>query len=820
MFQLSKIPWSRIGSALAASTFAVSLAGANPIAQAQDAVDAATARDEVVESVVTPPEMAPEMEVIDTPEPAREASAGLLTVDFEDTPIRNILRNVATLASLNVVIPDALQGNTSLSIRNVTWQQIFDIVLQDTGFSWVKDGDIIRISRLSPQDLVTVDEDGLVSLRFQNDPLRSALQALADRIDRNIIIPPDVTGTTSATLSGVTWERALSGVLEPHNLQWYEDEGIIRLRRVDSRVMVDDASGLMTIEVDRTPFQEVLTLIGRTQIPVTNIISPPELENIPVSLRVNDVTMEDALDLVISKLPREALVDPADPAASIRYQPRRQSANLIRIIDSASLDRDPPVVRIFPIRYAEADLVLRNLRRGNDGFIVRGVQNIQSDPSNNILIVTGTNNSFPELAELIETLDQPARQISIESRFVEVSDIDERQLGVNWTSLRRYQMGVGEIQREWGRGRTQTRTFEDAFGNESTRERRHHTGDGSQFDIGGASLNTDGGIGFSSGTLTNNLTGERLLDASSTFGGQVREFDNVDSSFGRRSVDLSSVATTARVDQAIFSADGFSLILSALAEDTDAKLTSNPTIVTLNGQEANILIEERRFRAGPPVVGDTGLAQPGGPIPLEVQPQTRLTVTPTVIGGDLISLNVRPEINNIVDIQTVSGSEIPIVRRRLTESTVLLRSGYTLAIGGLMDEDEFKLNTKVPFLGDLPLLGRLFRHEQISNRTRNQIIFITARILNAQTDTYEDVVGLDRLNQMGLTSRDVQGVGARPFSEEEEELQRSILQARERIRERAELERIRRQLEALDPEASPSSDHSPREQQTRRSRSR
>ncbi len=751
-------------------------------------------------SLFLPFSLASEEAPAPAPEEPSASEGGLLTVDFENRSIREILRNVAVLAGLNVVIPDSIEGQASLSIRDVTWQRIFDLVLEETGFTWREEDGVIRFQRLGPEEAVTINEAGGVSVHFRNEPLRDALQVLADRIDRNIVIPPDLTGTTSSRLTNVTWQQVMDGILLEHDFTWFEDDDIIRLRLVDSRVQVDPETGLLSIRVDNLPFQEVLGLVGRSQVPPINIISPPELENLPLSLRVEAVSFEDALDLLLSKLPREARVDPADTTTPIQYQTRRQSANLIRIIDSASLDRDPPVVRIFPLRYAEVGQVTDNLRSDN-GFIVRGIQNIHADSTNNLLIVTGTVNAFPELTELIESLDQPARQISIESRFVEVSDVDERQLGINWASLRNFEVGAGPFERQWERERTTTRSVEDEMSFTRSRERSFSTGDGASMTLPGGTLSSEGGIGFASGTLRDNLTGDTLLDGTTTFDSRVRTFDNIDSTERTRSDLLESVGRTSRIDSAVFSADRFRLVLSALAEDTDARLTSNPTILTLNGQEAQISIEERRFRSGPPVVGERGIAQPGAPVPLEVQPKTALSVTPTVIGGDLISMKIRPEINNIIEREAIPSGEsvflVPVVRQRTTESTVLLRSGYTLAIGGLMDEDRFQFETKVPVLGDLPLLGRFFRHEQTQNRMRNQIIFVTARILNAQTDTYEDVVGLERLNQMGLTSRDVQGVGARHISDEEEALQRAILRAREEARSREEMETIRRQMEAL-----------------------
>src|SRR5271157_4969265 len=93
------------------------------------------------------PAPAPEVEVKETAAPAPVATKGkdTLSVDFPDEEIRNILRNVAELFDLNLVIPDTLQGKTSIKLHDVTWRQIFQVVLTPVGYTFVEDGNIIKI---------------------------------------------------------------------------------------------------------------------------------------------------------------------------------------------------------------------------------------------------------------------------------------------------------------------------------------------------------------------------------------------------------------------------------------------------------------------------------------------------------------------------------------------------------------------------------------------------------------------------------------------------------------------------------------------------
>jgi type IV pilus assembly protein PilQ len=76
----------------------------------------------------------------------------LIDVNFPNDQIRNIIRSVADMNDLNVVIPDTLSGNVSIKLRRVTWRQVFDVVLEPIGYTYVEDGNIIKIRSI--QDLM------------------------------------------------------------------------------------------------------------------------------------------------------------------------------------------------------------------------------------------------------------------------------------------------------------------------------------------------------------------------------------------------------------------------------------------------------------------------------------------------------------------------------------------------------------------------------------------------------------------------------------------------------------------------------------------
>lgn len=138
--------------------------------QAPSPVIEATDSSSVVEAAAAPVSETTELSalpavpatpVVPVASPAPMAQADTLSVDFPEEDIRNILRNVADLFELNIVVPDALQGRTSLKLRDVTWRQIFKVVLEPVGYTFIEDANIIKVVTLA-----SLDQEPLVTEVF------------------------------------------------------------------------------------------------------------------------------------------------------------------------------------------------------------------------------------------------------------------------------------------------------------------------------------------------------------------------------------------------------------------------------------------------------------------------------------------------------------------------------------------------------------------------------------------------------------------------------------------------------------------------------
>lgn len=186
-------------------------------------------------------------------------------------------------------------------------------------------------------------------------------------------------------------------------------------------------------------------------------------------------------------------------------------------------------------------------------------------------------------------------------------------------------------------------------------------------------------------------------------------------------------------------------LVQALASTTNTNLLSTPSILTLDNQEASIIVGENvPFITGQSTSSSSTTANPFTTIQREDVGLT-LKVTPHLAGMDTIRLELDQETSAVKD--DSSASDIITTKRQLT-TTVLADDGQTIALGGLISDDVQKTVRKVPLLGDIPLLGVLFRSTSETHVKPNLMVFIKPTILESN----ERLVDMTRDKYMGITA--------------------------------------------------------------------
>jgi len=468
---------------------------------------------------------------------------------------------------------------------------------------------------------VKVTEEETISVDFPDEEVRTILRNVADLFDLNVVIPDTLQGRTSVKLRNITWRQVFEVALEPLGFTYVEDRNIIRIKSIEE---------LTTEPVD-------------TRVFVLNYATAEELQN-----------------------------------------------SIAPLIDTAAGGR------------------------------------VQVDVRSNALVITERPSRMNQIQEIIEKLDKATDQVMIETKFIEVENTDQKNIGVNWSSLEGYGASAGPFQREWSRNRV---SQDDSIRNDTSNN----------------SSNSSSNNGFSL------ADGPIFASENDVLSGNGTDFTRT----------MESLAGTSRLDTAVFSADEFRVVISALEQNNDTELVANPTVVTMSNQEATIDIVTEIPQVEFSIDEQTGEQRADGLAePLVFGTQVR--VTPQVNDAGMINLLVIPSVSNQIGTQFTDIGPQPIISRRKAETNVVIKDGYTLAIGGLTQNEEVLGGTAVPILGSLPYIGRLFSSESNTMRQKNLIIFITAKTLNPDGSSYRDIIDPRVLHQMGVVPADVPGYQLSP----------------------------------------------------------
>lgn len=171
----------------------------------------------------------------------------------------------------------------------------------------------------------------------------------------------------------------------------------------------------------------------------------------------------------------------------------------------------------------------------------------------------------------------------------------------------------------------------------------------------------------------------------------------------------------------------FRTFLDALIRDGNARVLAQPKLVTLNGKEASMLSGQRIPYLVSQTVFAGGAAAPTQSVQRE-EVGIKLAITPLINADGYITVHIRPEVSSVTGFRGASN-DLPVVSSRQAETTVRLKDGHSVIIGGLLNEERTVNVTKVPLLGDIPLLGLLFRHQNIVTSKRDLVIEVTPHLL-------------------------------------------------------------------------------------------
>ena len=221
---------------------------------------------------------------------------------------------------------------------------------------------------------------------------------------------------------------------------------------------------------------------------------------------------------------------------------------------------------------------------------------------------------------------------------------------------------------------------------------------------------------------------------SSLLGSIIGEDGEVDVIAGLSSATQPTLAA-AKIDVGGIS---FGAVVTALASDSDANLLSTPSIMTLDNEEAKIVVgNEVPFRTGSFTTDGNSSSNPFTTVQRE-DVGLQLTVTPHVHDGTSVRLEVAQEITNVVETPIGDGGFADVVTsKRTIETTILAEDRQIIVLGGLIQDDVTRSGKRVPLLGSIPGLGFFFRSNSNTRTKTNLLVFLRPTVIRTQDEADE-----------------------------------------------------------------------------------
>ncbi len=591
----------------------------------------------------------------------------------------------------------------------------------------------LLISGLAPMR-AQAQETYVINLRDAD--IATLSEQVSDITGRTLVLGPGVTGEVTVVS---TEALDATGV-------WALFQSILRVR------------GYVAVQ-SGTIWQIVPEIQARTLAgPAPTEGAPGEQDIVTEMLRLSRLPSAEAVRVLRPLIAESGYIEAiADPNSIIISDTR---ANVDRIMAIArTFDGDQRVeAEVIRFRFADASTVGNAILQvlGEAGTGAR----LSVDPGSNLLLVRGTPEDIQDIRELADALDvaprtNPAEQVS--------------------TTVFRLQFGDAETIADIVRG-----TVGDAT--DITSPVAADIGAAEQTEDGAfiplAALPAPNAIAIQASTETNSIlvrgTARQLQEVSQLIhaldvrrpqvmieaaivevSGDVAERLGVQLGFGDAAVPgrlaatsfgnggislqnvLAAVGTpaSAAISTGLTLGGGnndFGLLIQALNQSSRARLLSTPSITTLDNEPATIVVGQNvPFRTGS-FATDGNTATPFTTIERRDVGIT-MNVVPRITAGGVVQLVIEQEISNLVT-ANVEGAADLITNRRVINTTVLADNGGTVVLGGLITDDRLDGENSVPGLGDIPVLGELFRSQNNSSSRRTLFVFLRPTILRSSDD--------------------------------------------------------------------------------------
>jgi len=472
----------------------------------------------------------------------------------------------------------------------------------------------------------------------------------------------------------------------------------------------------LSIEESFTLFTSILTLKGYTIIPSghrTYKIIPsslakqqgriPEGDTIPVNegyitklIPTEHIKGDEALQFLRPVVSRDGHISSFGPSDLLLIVDSATNIDkimtILKLIDRPSTKEEPAKINVYFLEHADAtDLstvlqgIIKDLqstyksaarKNGGKGAAAEApILSVTPDKATNSLIIVAPPEDYSNIAQVIKTLDRKRKQVYVEAMIVEASIDKLKELGTKWRVTAKHN---GEPITIGGFGNVTSSTIQTI---------------------------AQGLAGLSVGGLGNYLD-----------------------------IPVTSVSSSGTISTQTLTTPGFAALFGLTIFQDAINVLSTPQILTSDNEEAEIIVGENV----PFISSRQNDSNTATTILSSIQRTDvgiTLRITPQITEGDYVKLNIYQEISALKDASDeILTSVGPTTTKRSTKTAVSVKNGQTVVIGGLIEEREEDGTTKTPILGDIPVLGWLFKFKNVSKSKKNLLVFLSPHIIKDPPD--------------------------------------------------------------------------------------
>lgn len=629
--------------------------------------------------------------------PVVTASDKNIDMNFKDADLKDVFRSIARLADINLIVDNSVEGTITLELKDVSYNKALSLITKTQNLEYKQEDDntIIIATPERMEEIYEKEVTEIINIKYSDpEKLRDIIQNISSEIN------VEIDNQKSNLILNGTSDRIENAKTIIDRL----DEKVAQ----ETKIVNIDQRNLEQIHQNLTEiYTDLIIEINSENNSI--ILSGPE----EIVKKAEDLANQLDTDIEQNEKTRVVSISGSNVNnikenleqiySDLKIQVDEDSNNIIINGNEEKLTEVVSLIEKLEVPEEKIQQVIE-LKQDNPDRVIENIQSfypeveLKKGNSNNVFMITGDEEEVNEITEYVEKVESNEEEMD-EENITEMASVDYIELEQAREITENVLPGV-DIQIE---------------------ERNNN------FIITGKRGQVEQALNLVE--RIDNPRRQVLIEA------RVEEISrNKVSDLG---IDQSQLENLSEIEF-INEEEGFEVewpsILEAMEEEGAASTLANPRLMTVNGEEASLLI--------------------GDQIPYPVTEEDEegesttnyeyrdvginLRFTPEITEEDLIGLEVNPEVSDLGE-DSYGDTPLPPLRTREAETEILLEDGQSFAIGGLIQDRITEDISKIPLISDIPILGKLFQHRSETEEETEVVIFITPHIVDSNQEKEDNI---------------------------------------------------------------------------------